>query len=282
MIRIGVLLCLLFSLTSTAATSELSVEKLKARFELKAQAFLTDASGAKLIEYGNYRVTGHFLAKENEIKIHLPTDFKGFPALSVDSTLKINPDLSFELRVSHHQVDQDRTNKVLSFPGSPNSQVYQVKDFGSISYIVKVSPERNVAIRFLPMISEKPEPEKLSFVPMTLTDLVVTDQSGLLWFDGTGSVVAKIARFTGPFGTMYLSFESFPGAEELGTAEQNQIHVKFDEKKWARLRSSAPIVGQGYIAKVYVRYFPEKKSKIETSGWGGLYDQSVDEDAKRY
>jgi len=139
------------------------------------------------------------------------------------------------------------------------SEVYSLADFNSISWESESSSKGRVVTRFTPMFADDSDPLKLTYSPLSLSNLLISDNSGEVWQEGS-SAAGEVVKFENWKGTLFVSFVEFKGSTELGTAKEGLIEMKLSDKLTVRIRSEKPILGAGITAKVYGWYSPKRKT----------------------
>jgi hypothetical protein len=61
-------------------------------------------------------------------------------------------------------------------------------------------------------------------------------------------------------GALFLSFQPFAGAKELGFAKGKKIELNLGDKKIVTLTSLEPLLPQEMTAKVFGQYLPQRKT----------------------
>lgn len=245
----------------------ITAKKLRSNVELEVQTFLMSADGSRILsitaEKGRYRNQ----TKTGEIKSVWTTNFdETLPPVNLDFTMKINEDNSISLSVTEYaKISYPAKDGAPKKEGRGRSDTFQVSNFQSISWVTKVDDEKSLVTRFAPTPSDESEAMKLTYIPMILSNVIISDNQGKVWQEGSGGS-GEVVGFASAQGTLYVSFSEFKGSEELGTASESAIELKLSDKLTVRIRSSQTIIASGINAKVYGKYLPEKRTKAGVSG----------------
>lgn len=94
---------------------------------------------------------------------------------------------------------------------------------------------------------------------MSLVNVVITDNAGKVWAEGS-SADGEVILFQTYQGALYLSFTEFKGSKEIGKAKGEVVELNLSEKLTVRVRSERPTLGEGVSAKVYGAYLASDKS----------------------
>lgn len=249
------LVCL-FSLTIKA--EEKSIEKLRSRVQIKIQSFATNADGSKVLDIGSS--TSIYSGQESLFSGIYKSQIKDLKDVILSFKIFISDDMTLKLDVAEYEhLDYDPKSHEPKFSGEVRKQSFAIKDFASVSWVSKALDDKNVVVRFLPQFSDD-DPQKLKYTPLAFFDAVIVDNAGRIWSKGSG-VTGEVSGIISPYGTVYLSYTEFPGSKEFGTAKDNDIDLKLTTKMNLKIRSSKPVLGFGYSAKVFGVYFPDKRGR---------------------
>ncbi|MGZ6441666.1 MAG: hypothetical protein ACXWRU_16525 [Pseudobdellovibrionaceae bacterium] len=253
--KIILILCII-TVRSWANEKTMDLEQLKSRLQLKVESFVTNTEGTQILDVGASKSVYY-----NKDAIKTGTykgQFKDLqPAnLAFKFTIEDNKELKLDI-TEYGRMEYDLKSRETKYSDERRRQSFIIKDFGSVAWVTKGSADKNIVVRFLPQFSED-DPKKLTYTPLAFSDAVMTDNAGRVWIEGSGAA-GEVSGFITPYGTLYLSFIEFQGSKELGTAKDEAITLQLNDKMTVRLRSSKPVIGPGYVAKVYGIYFPERK-----------------------
>lgn len=234
----------------------MDLEQVKSRLQLKVESFVTNADGTQILDSG---ATKSIYYNKDTVKTGTyKGQFKDLQPANLVFKFTIDDNKVLKLDITEYgNMDYDSKSRETKYSDERRRQSFVIKDFGSISWVTKGSADKNIVVRFLPQFSED-EPKKLTYTPLAFSDAVMTDNAGRVWSEGLGAA-GEVSGFITQYGTLYLSFIEFKGSKQMGTAKEEAIILQLNEKLTVRLRSSKPVIGPGYVAKVYGLYFPERK-----------------------
>lgn len=251
------LLPLILSASVTFAKN-LTAQDLRERLEVRADIYITDSSGEKIIS-GPER-TNYWKTEPEKGTI----DGNWTSKMSMGSILfshkwLVNDDGTIHVTLEEFAEDLGRSREN-PLKGSLEKKDFNLKNFEPITWRVKNIKDQNVIVRFIPTLRDISTPVSVNNLPIAGNGITISDNNGFLWADNV-EFNGRYSGVTTHRGTLVLSYSSFPGAKEMGCAEGNQIVLKVNNKYQINVRGSSAFLPTGVIAKVYAFYNPDKKSK---------------------
>ncbi|MBK7844841.1 MAG: hypothetical protein IPJ71_14340 [Bdellovibrionales bacterium] len=256
------------------AKDVISADELRPQVILQVQTFTTDQSGRQ-IEYISSSQSRYSLqVKRGDISSVYMDNPKDFSAVRLDFTFKINADKSMSLAITQYaSVEFDTSTGKVTKEGKGRSETFTLSDFGSVSWVSESTSAGRVVTRFTPLISDESAAMKLTYTPMSLVNVIITDNAGRVWTEGS-SADGEVITFQTHQGTLYVSFTEFKGAKEIGKAKGGVVELNLTEKLNVRIRSEKSVLGEGISAKVFGAYVPSDKSPSRTASSVGAMPAS--------
>lgn len=228
---------------STKMTSDLFLKNLA----IQVQSFVTNSDGSRILEvYGSQQTSRFAYLPDKQINVAQTwvTNIEGLPSVYLTYNLVIEDDMSIHVDVAQYESLKPKPSGLIR-KGS-----LSIRNFDSVSWVAKVSPDKNITIRFTPSLPTEPEIGQLKYPVMALTDAIGVDNANRLWTVGVGGA-GPIIALGSPHGRLFLSFIPFKGSKEIGYGSGDQIEVRLGAKKMIWLRSREAIIGGGVRAKVF-------------------------------
>lgn len=252
-----------------AKETQLSLDEIKARFEVKVELYVFDGSGKKIIHKYNEAlllrprvVNGkaqieHYWGGVNPEKINLK--FKQIWTVQDDGTIAVTlEEFSKEVDFTNKKGEAD-TRMV----GSIKKENHILENMGQINFVsAKSTKNERVVVRLTPNLNDEWLPKKLTELPVSGADMHITDNEGNLWLEHS-HLRGKFVGWTSRKGSIYLSFYPFKGATEIGVAAGNKIEVKLGGKRVATITSKSDFVPNDVRTIVYGIYRADKKVGAE-------------------
>jgi len=242
------------------ANDSIGADDLRSQIILHVQTFITNADG-KRIEYINSSQGRYSLqAKKGDISSVWMENPKGFSPVRLDFNFRLTADKSMTLDITQYRsVRLDVSSGKVSKEGKVRSESFTLSDFGGVSWVSETKSGLRVVTRFTPLISDESAAIKLTYTPMSLVNVMIADNAGRVWAEGS-SADGEVIQFQTYQGTLYLSFTEFSGSREFGRAKGGIVELNLSDKLTVRIRSEKPILGEGVSAKVFGSYVPSEKS----------------------
>lgn len=257
--RILFLTLTILSFAVNAEEKDPSLDDLKNRLQLRVESFVVSDDGSAIFSRGSTvsmmsggaASEGIYIAQAKELNDAYLT-FKYI----------IGQDRKVILNVTEYgRRDNSSKGRLPKFSDEVRRESFALKDFSPVTWVTKsMGDGRKMIVRFTPQISDE-EARKLTYVPMAFSDAIITDNGGRMWGEGLG-VTGEVAGVTSPYGTFYISYSEFPGSKTIGTARGSIIELSLTEKMNVKIRSNGPVLGAGYVAKVYGVFLPNKKGPL--------------------
>lgn len=247
------------------AKEPISSDELRKKIILQAQTFITDKSGKQIERLGDSKATYSLQAKVGEISGTYIENPEGFKPVRLALNLKVNADKTITLVVTQYgSIETDEATGSITKEGKVRTEAFTLTDFGSVSWENEATDKGRVVTRFVPLVSDESDATKLSYTPMSLAKVIITDNAGRVWAEGS-SADGEVVTFHTYLGTVYLSFTEFPGSKEIGISKGNLVELNLSDKLNVRIRSEQPVLGPNVSAKVFGAYLPSDKSASRTA-----------------
>lgn len=260
-----ILILILIKATSSHGREGISADELRPQVTLQVQTFVTDPSG-KQIKYISPSQSNYSLQiKRGDISSIYSDDPKDFTPVRLDFSLIIGADKRMTLAITQYSSIKfdSRTGKTIK-DGKVRSESFILSDFESISWVSESTSAGRVITRFVPQISDEEASRKLTYTPMSLVNVIISDNAGKVWAEGF-SASGEVIMFQSHQGILYLSFTEFNGANEIGWIKGGLIQLNLSEKLTVRIRSEKSVLGERVSAKVYGVYIPPDKSSSKNA-----------------
>ncbi|PWU12912.1 MAG: hypothetical protein C5B49_15480 [Bdellovibrio sp.] len=225
-------------------------------FKVEVQSFVTNSDGSKILDvYGGQETTGFAYQPDKNVKgsSTWKSDFQGLPPVFITYDILIEDDLSVHVDVAEYE-------KLNPPSGLIRKASLPIRNFGTVSWVSKASSDKNIVVRFVPVLPTRLEPETLKHPVMALTDAIAVDNADRIWSRGVGGSGEVVALGT-PYGRLVISFLPFAGSKELGTCLGQEVELKLTDKKMLWVRSRESIIGGGVRAKVFGLLQEDKRQK---------------------
>ncbi|MBY0386349.1 hypothetical protein K2X05_14430, partial [bacterium] len=141
----------------------------------------------------------------------------------------------------------------------------ELKDFSAVTWEAFADSKQKIIIRFTPEIASAIEFTTISALPISLENLVLFDNKGQLWAQGSRTSEGRYIGLRTHMGQIAISFSPFKGAKELGFVQGNQITLNIGDDQSVFLRSTRPILSIDKATKIYGIYDKNKKTKKVSS-----------------
>lgn len=243
---------------SVSFSKNLTAQDLRERLEIRADVYMTDASGEKIIsgpETTNYWKVN---PEKGGIDGIWTSKMSAGPIIFSQKWI-VNDDATIHVTLEEFAEDLGRGH-ANPLKGSLEKKDFNLKNFEPVVWKVKNIKEQNFVVRFIPTLREISQPVAVDNFPIAGTGITVSDNEGFLWADNV-EFNGRYSGLTSHRGTLAISYTSFPGAKEMGYAEGNQIVINANKKYQITLRAASAFLPAGVTAKVYAFYNPDKKSK---------------------
>lgn len=243
--------------SSVSLAGHLTAQELREQFEIKADIYLTDASGEKILSGPERTNYWKFNPDKGSIKGDWSSKFSaGF--IGLRHTWEVLDDGSINVSIEEFAGDSDKQGRP-EFKESLGKKEFKLKNFEPVVWEVKNIKNQKFIVRYIPIIKEVSSPINIDSLPVAGTQISITDNNGYLWADDV-EFNGKFAGVTSHRGTLIISYSPFAGGKEMGIADGNLIKLKVDKKFEINLRAGSAFLPAGVKAKVYAFYNPEKKS----------------------
>jgi len=255
---------LLFSLLilpfrAFSSGEDLTFDKLVRNLEVRADAFVTSADGAKVLSVDRALSTFRTSSQNPKINAEWKSQFEGLPEVNIEADITVQNDLSINVSVSQYKsLKWDKKNNKNIGEGLVRQETFVVKNFAPLIWVYKANSEKNIVIRLTPLLPTQLEAEALTYPVLGITDAIVTDNANRLWAQGIGGA-GQVLGLGSEFGTVYVSFTPFKNSKEIGFVLEDVLTVNLTSKHTLRVRSRSSILGGDIKAKVYGIYLPNKK-----------------------
>lgn len=260
------------SILSIASAKQLSPKDIRERLQLNADIYLLDSSGKKILS-SSERTNYWRMNTEGVISGNWSSQFDA-GLIALRQNWQVEEDGTIKVTIEEYSSDSgSRTDP--RFKNLIEKKEFVLENFEPIVWKVKNIKSQNYIVRFIPSLREISNPLSVDSLPMSGTDISISDNQGYLWAD-SANFSGKYVGLTSHRGTLALSYAPFAGAKEMGLAEGNQILLNVDKKLKISLKSTSAFLPAGVTAKVYAIYLPEKKSK----GFNSLHTYTSNNEAR--
>jgi len=251
----------------TAVAAPLTPEQICRRLVISEEVFVMNPDGTRAEhKVGQYRLYRHGIAIPNKnakdgIACTLQgggtdssSDFDG--PLHMNHKWTVHDDGRIEATVTQYAKRLPRDQGLADVL---KTKTVTVKDMAPIIWVSPAHKHQRVVVRLSPDLSDNDEAKDLTRLPLTGTDIVVTDSRGRLWGQNINTA-APYVSMTLSEGTLLLSYYSFKGAHKLGEARGHEIDLDLGDGLRVTLVSKTPLLPTGVSANVYGSYDPGRKS----------------------
>lgn len=243
---------------SVSFAKNLTVQDLRERLEIRADVYMTDVSGEKIIS--GPEVTNYWKVNPEKGNIDgIWTSKMSAGPIIFSQKWIVADDATIHVTLEEFAEDLGRGH-ANPLKGSLEKKDFNLKNFEPVVWKVKNIKEQNFIVRFIPTLRDISKPIAVDNLPIAGTEIIVSDNEGFLWADNV-EFNGRYSGLTSHRGTLAISYNSFPGAKEMGYAEGNQIVINVNKKYQISLRAASAFLPAGVTAKVYAIYNPDKKSK---------------------
>lgn len=260
-----------------AKEDRLTVNEIKARFEVKAEIYVFDGSGKKVLyKYGQtLLLRPRVVSGKAQIEHYWGGGFVNAAHLQFKQVWTIQDDGTIVADLEEFSKEEEFVNKEgkkdSRMAGSLKKESHVLENLEQINFIsAKSTADERIVLRLTPNLNDEWLPKKLMEFPVSGIDMQITDNEGNLWLEHSG-LNGKFVGWTSRKGSIYLSFYPFKGAQEIGVAAGNKIEVKLGGKKVATITSKTDFVPNDLRTTVYGIYKADKKVGSEgyaSGAWG--------------
>jgi len=248
----------LISVLAFAAHKPLEISELIPRLEIKGEIFVLDPTGKRILFQQNESKSWRIRGDKGRIENHWSSETEDY-LVAFHHIWEVQPDGSIRALIEQYgKIERDNKSDP-NFTNLIKKQELILENFDPISWIVTEDKRRRVVARFTPRMRADDTPKSLSDLPISGTDIMVTDNKGFVWAENA-DVDAKYVGLITSRGALFLSYYPFQGATELGSASDNKIEINLDKKHEVTITSEIPFLPKGVHARVYGMYKPEKQT----------------------
>lgn len=252
-------LVILFPLQGFCSGQSVTFERLVKNLEVRVDAFVTSSDGGKVLMVDQSLSTFKPASQKPKMSTEWKSQFPDLPEVHLDAEVTIQTDLSLKVDIAQYKnIQWDKKAGKSKKEGLIRQESFTVKNFSPIVWVYKASADKNIVVRFIPLLPTQLEAEALTYPLMGVSDAIVTDNANRLWVQGVGGV-GQILSFGSAYGTVYLSFTPFKNSKEIGIAHNDDIVVNLSAAQTLRVRSRETIVSGDVKAKVFGVFIPSKK-----------------------
>ena len=203
----------------------LSNQNFRHRFELIGEIFILDATGKKLITKGREHRSWRIGGQSQSIESNWSTKLDGYPEVAIKHQWKISPDNTLTAKIQQYD-SMSRGNKRDDVKvGKLISETEKVlENFSELNWIAFQDKNYRVVVRFTPVLNDEESIQTYKDMPLSASDLVVTDNQGYMWTDNL-TFEGKYVGIITHRGELVLSFSPFKNAKEIGFAKDNEMEV---------------------------------------------------------
>jgi hypothetical protein len=256
-----------------ASAKTLTAQDLRERFEIRADVYILDESGQKLMS-GPER-TNYWRMNPEKGKIDADWSSKfTYGNAHINFKCQIEDDSNIKISVTEFDRENDESNKTTP-PVVLENKSFTLKNFEPVVWKIHNIKDKNMIVRFVPALREVATPVSVDSLPVAGTGISVSDNMGYLWAEGldfNGKYVGMVTHR----GTLILSYVPFDGAKEMGFVEGNQLTLNVNKKFQVNLKSATSFLPAGVIAKVFAYYNPDKKS----NGFNSIHSYDTNKESR--
>jgi len=247
------LLLLSILVSSIASAKDLSVKDLRERLEMSADIYQVD--GKKIVSGPERTTLKRTNSETGEIEGSWSSGFN-FGDIILRYNYKVQEDGTIKATIEEFA----KSDKDGNFSESLDKKELVLENFEPIVWKVKNIKDKTFIVRFILTVREISSPVAIEKIPVSGTNIMVTDSAGYLWSRNTNLDGNYISVRTHR-GSIAMSYVPFKGAKEMGSAEGNEINLTVDKNFKIQVKSETAFLPAGMVAKVYAIYLPEVKSK---------------------
>ena len=246
----------------TDRKSNITPKELRERLQIDGDIVVSSPDGTKLLSQGGEMRTWKFGEKGEKIESnwnfkHRDGDVK--VALRHEWTVGDDGIIRVHLQQFDSMERGDRKFKDVIYGKKLRDEVITIKDFGPVLWEVSKNDKQRVVARFNLSLQNYQEAKNPSEIPIVIEDGILTDNKSRLWTESIQGSSGKFIAITTHLGKLGLSYYPFPGASVIGTAEGNELKVRFGDLA-LKLRSAKPFTVGYERLKVYGRVDLNKKT----------------------
>jgi hypothetical protein len=264
--RLGTMLLglVLASTAAIAADEGVTGADLRERLEVRGEIFLMDASGKKILytqSVGELRRNVWRPSRNGKIESDWGNNSSKFGHVILRHHWEPQDDGTIHVLVEEYgsedrvKPDSDETE----MRGLLQRKEFVLENFAPIVWKVKNAGTKNVIVRLIPSLREKPETIEIGKLPLANRNVIITDDKGFLWADNVG-LDDDFVALTTHRGTLAFSFQPFPGGKEVGFAEEDKMSLTLADGLKVSIKGDSFFVPTGLRAKVFGAYLADKRS----------------------
>jgi hypothetical protein len=248
-----------------AKETQLSLDEIKARIEVKAELYVFDGSGKKVINKYNESLLLRPRTVNGKTVIdhywgglyleHIKLQFEQHWVVQDDGTISV----TLEEFSREEEFTNKEGKKDTRMAGSIKKETHVLENLEQLNFVsARSTADERIVVRLTPNLNDEYLPKKLAELPVSGTDMQITDNEGNLWLQHS-NLRGKFIGWTSRKGSIYLSYYPFEGAQEIGVAAGNKIEVKLGGKKVATVTSKSDFVPNDVRTTVFGVYKANKK-----------------------
>lgn len=256
--RIGFIVSFVTS-TISLAKPDLSPKDIAERLSIKAEIFVLDSSGKRLLQESSHDSRYEY-GVGNKIDSFMSNEGADYGLIALHHKWEVRQDGSIAVSIEEfaHRYENPQTGRE-EFKDSIKKDTFVIENFSGLVWKVQNNREKNVVVRFTPSLTKKHHSVALKDFPLSGSSMVIIDRQGTLWADEL-TLQGQFWGITTHRGSLVLSYQPFHGAKVLGLASGNQIDLDLDSKIHVKVVSKTDFLPNGVEAKVFGFYLPNKKT----------------------
>lgn len=245
-------------------SNTLSVAELKQRLYVIGEMFVLDASGKRLLQRGAEWRKWNNRDQTGKIESNWSSQMDEGVTVALHHRWEVQEDGSLKALIEQFAEIVDKKDGGPEFKKLVKKEEFVVENFQPVTWVAVQDEKSRIIVRFSPSLSEEPETTQIGEIPISGSELVISDNLGNVWASEV-DLQAKFAGFITHRGGLFLSYYPFAGAKELGYAAGNLMELSPDKKLIVKLKSQSLFLPAGTRAKVYGIYDANKKTHRLTS-----------------
>lgn len=251
------------------ASSPLAPAEIRSRLEVLSDVYTLDASGKKLLSGPDSEGKSWIVSENGKMMNNWGYESNG-NKVYLHHIWSVLDDGTINVSIEEFKNGGEKLT------GSIEKKEFILENFEPILWKPRQKNPDNIVIRLIPRLKEKTTSVTVEGIPLSGTNVTITDNAGYLWADGMG-FSAKFAGFKTHRGVLVMSFSPFKAGKEIGEAEGNKITLRADKNLKLKIVSETDFLPKGVTAKIYGFIDTTQKSKRANSvhGWDSNSEERI-------
>ena len=246
--------------THSGEVKKLSIKELRKQLEITGHVYLLNEDGDILYSEGREEREWKF-GRTGDIISHWSFSSDAIELIALKHVWSIDKKGRIQVHIQQYSdMKQDRKRGKTILGKLIKERKMTVSNFEPITWKVTDSKNQIIAVRFTPKLKNTEESQTIGKLPISAKNMIVADNRGFVW--------THDASFSGEYvslkttqGTLYMSYQKFKGAREIGFANGNKMRIDIGKKHYLRLVSTSPLLPYGTKAKVFGKVDLNRKGK---------------------